>query len=99
GRLLAWNALGCLAGSLGGGFLLFHWLDLGRIFLLAPVLLGAGAWLALPPAPVPRRLPVAAVALSGLAALLCFAFRPGYQPSRFAWGAFRTREPVPASYD
>lgn len=96
GRLLAWNALGCLAGSLGGGFLLFHWLDLGRIFLLAPGLLCAGAWLALPPVPLRRRL---SLAFAGLAALVLFAFRPEFQPARFAWGSFRTREPLPFSYD
>ncbi len=95
GRLLAWNALGCLAGSLGGGFLLFHWLDLARIYLLAPVLLSAGAWLVLPPASGLRRIPVA---LTGLAALLLFALRPGCDPARFAWGAYRTREPLPFSF-
>ncbi|MFN7967636.1 MAG: hypothetical protein U0V87_18325, partial [Acidobacteriota bacterium] len=44
GRLLAWNALGALLGSIAGGVLLFHVVDLSRVLLVAPLLTAAMAW-------------------------------------------------------
>jgi hypothetical protein len=49
GRLLAWNAAGCLAGSLLGGIVLYGVFDLSRIYLLAPLIAAAGALIAAGP--------------------------------------------------
>ena len=45
GRLLSWNGVGCVAGCLLAGFLLFYVLDLARVFLLVPLVVGLAATL------------------------------------------------------
>ncbi len=89
GRLLAWNALGALAGSLSGGFLLFHLVDLPRVLLVAPILAGVLAWLAAPGAGRAAR-PVA-IALIAVAVFAGFRL-PGFDPQRLALGTYRMHE-------
>jgi spermidine synthase len=86
GRLLGWNALGALAGSLSGGFLLFHLVDLPRVLLVAPILAGVMAWLAAPGAGRAAR----PVAIALIAITVFAGFRlPGFDPHRLALGTYR----------
>jgi len=95
GRLLAWNALGALIGSLSGGFLLFQVADLPRVLLLAPIAAAIMAWLA---APVAGRFarPVA-VALLALA-LFAGVKLPGFDRERLALGTYRIRARTPVTF-
>jgi spermidine synthase len=96
GRLLAWNAAGCLAGSLLGGIVLYSVFDLSRIYLLAPLLAAAGALIAAGPLPRFSRLAAGLLCLLALAVLIR---RPGYRPDGFAVGVFRTRTPQRSTYE
>ncbi len=100
GRLFAWNALGCLAGSLGGGFFLYYVADLPRVLLVTPLVAGVMAYLA-----VPRGGARAARGLARVSALLlvaaCLAtavFIPGYEPSRLVLCTFRLRSETTVSH-
>ncbi len=86
GRLLAWSALGALAGSLGGGILLFYVIDLPRVLLVAPLLAAVMAWLAAPAAG--RWARPAAIALLALTAC-AFIWHPGFDRQRLAMGTYR----------
>jgi len=95
GRLLAWNALGSLLGSLAGGILLFELLDLARVLLVAPLVAAAMAWLA---APRGRRAPRLLAAGLAAGALATGAWRPGFDPQRLALGTYRMRAVTPVSF-
>lgn len=95
GRLLAWNGLGTLLGSLAGGFVLYYFLDTPRIYLLVPTIAFASA--ALVARPLVRTARVAAVMLL-VAASLGVWVRPSYDESRLAVGLYRTRHALPFSY-
>lgn len=95
GRLLAWSALGSLVGSIGGGIVLFHFIDLPRVLLVAPLLAAGMAWLAAPPAGrAARPLALALIAL----AIGAFVWRPGFDPQRLAMGTYRMRADTPDSF-
>lgn len=95
GTLLAWNAAGCLAGSLACGLLLFAVLDLTRVVLATAVAAALSALVAA--APLGRR----RVALAGgvlVAATLVTVWLPGHDDRRLVVGTYRTRTPLPFSY-
>lgn len=95
GALLAFNAAGCVGGSLGGGLLLYSFLDNGGIFLTAVGLAAVSAVLAA--GQLGRARQLASLAL--LIVTLTFGvFRPGFDPHRFAFGTFRLQSPVAYSF-
>jgi spermidine synthase len=96
GALYSWNTVGSLLGALLGGYALLFWLDLDQVYgvaLLAQTVaalllgwqVGGGARRASPW--------IAGVALIGLVAI------GGWEPTSFAHGLFRTRQPIAHSYD
>ncbi|HEX5043113.1 MAG TPA: hypothetical protein VFV75_09410 [Candidatus Polarisedimenticolaceae bacterium] len=92
GRLLAWGALGSLAGSLGGGILLFYVFDLARVLLVAPLLAAVMALLAARVAGrAARGVALALIALT----LYGFIGRPGFDRQRMAMGTFRIHQVTP----
>jgi spermidine synthase len=91
GLLFFWNLIGAVAGSLIGGWLLYLWMNNGRIFLLASAFASGSALLAAT-ARGPRLALVAAVPL--LAAIALLVFQPMYNQNRFAIGTFRALGPV-----
>ncbi len=95
GRLFAWNGLGAVLGSLVGGHLLFHRLDLAQVYLAA-ALLAAVAAIVVSLHARTRMVAggVLAVITIGMACTL-----PGFDPDRFVLGTFRRHTPIPASYD
>ena len=95
GRLLAWSALGSLAGSLGGGILLFYVIDLPRVLLVAPLLAAIMALLSAPAAGRAAR--VVAVVLIALS-LAAFIWRPGFDRQRLAMGTYRIHEVTPYTF-
>jgi len=94
GRLLAWNGVGTLLGSLCGSFLLYHFLDAVRVFLLVPLVASVAAVLV--STPVGRMARGAAWAML-LVATAAIVVRPFHDDSRFAVGTFRLRTPEPYS--
>ena len=95
GRLLAWSALGSLAGSLGGGILLFYVFDLSRVLLVAPLAAALMAWLSARPAGRAAR----PIALALIAITLCvFIWRPGFDRARLAMGTYRIHEVTPYTF-
>ncbi len=95
GRLLAWNGVGTVLGALLGSFVLFVWLDIGRVFLLVPVVVLANALIAAWSSGRVRRAIVAVVGVLSLATLIA---QPLYDENRLVWGLFREREPLPFSF-
>jgi spermidine synthase len=91
GALLGWNALGALAGSLGGGLLVFHFVDLPVALLGAPLLLAALAWLATPRGDRLGR-PLATALL--VVTLALAVGQPGFDGERLVFGTFRMQQPV-----
>jgi spermidine synthase len=96
GALYSWNTVGSLLGALLGGYALLFWFDLDQVYgvalfaqAVAALLLGwqvgGGA----------RRLSpwIAAVALIGIVGI------GRWEPASFAFGLFRTRQPIPHSYE
>jgi spermidine synthase len=95
GMLFFWNLIGAVVGSLVGGWLLYLWIGNARIFLLATALAAASATLAA----VGRQLRLIFLAAAPLLmAILLLAFRPMYQPERFATGTFRLSRPTPETW-
>ncbi len=93
GRLFAWNALGCLLGSLAGGLLLYYVTDLPRVLLVAPMIAGVMAYIAAP------RGGARAVSTILVAACLAAAvFIPGYEPNRLVLCTYRMRSETKASH-
>jgi len=95
GRLLAWSALGSLAGSLGGGILLFYVFDLSRVLLVAPLAAAVMAWLSARPAGRAAR-PTARALI--VLTLCVFIWRPGFDRSRLAMGTYRIHEVTPYTF-
>jgi spermidine synthase len=92
GRLLAWSALGSLAGSIGAGVLLFYLVDLPRVLLVAPLLAAVMAWLAAPAAWRAAR-PIALFLIMAAGVWL-----PGFAPARLAMGTFRIHKVTPYTF-
>jgi len=95
GAIFGWNAAGNLIGGIGGGFLVYRWLNNGEVFLLALGLCAFGAVLAT--AWLPRAARLRAAALAVAVGGFCVWF-PGHDPLRFAVGTFRLREPLDYSH-
>lgn len=95
GRLLAWNAAGCLAGSLLGGIVLYAVFDAAQIYLLAPLIAAVSALIAAGPLSRFRKL---IAMLLCLFAVVAMVERPGYRSDWLTYGTFRTRTPQPSSY-
>lgn len=95
GGLLGWNALGALLGSLAGGLLLFHVLELGGVLLVAPLLTASMALLVARPAG--RVAQVIALGLL-LATVAVGVVQPGFDPARLVFGTFRMRSVTPATF-
>ena len=86
GRLLSWNTVGNLLGSLIGGIVLYYFLDNGRVFLTAVLATSLGAFLASKPLSLFFRIPAAIILLAVVCSIVV---RPGYDHTRFAMGTFR----------
>jgi spermidine synthase len=95
GHLLAWSALGSLVGSVGGGILLFHVINLPRVLLVAPLLAAGMAWLAAPAAGRAAR-PVALALI--VLTIGAFVGHPGFDPQRLAMGTYRMRAVTPDTF-
>ncbi len=93
GRLLAWNAVGCLAGSLLGGVFAYPLLDSPRVFALVP---GLCALMALAAGAVARRR-LAAGFLAASAAFLAVT-GAGIHRKRLAINLLRFREENPRTF-
>ncbi len=89
GQLLAWSAVGSLAGSVGGGILLFYIVDLPVVLLVAPLVAAVMALLAAPAAGRAAR----TIALGLIAASVGAAiWHPGFDPERLVMGTYRMRK-------
>lgn len=93
GRLFAWNALGCLLGSLAGGLLLYYVTDLPRVLLVAPLIAGVMAFIA-----APRSEARAVSAILVAACLATAVFIPGYEPNRLVLCTYRMRSETKVSH-
>ncbi len=100
GRLFAWNAVGCLVGSLGGGFFLFYVTDLPRVLLVTPLVAGVMACLAAPRgSPGLARVPALSIAVVLVAGCLAAGvYLPGYDPTRLVLCTFRLRSETTVSH-
>jgi spermidine synthase len=103
GGLFAWNALGNLLGALIGGFLVYHLLELGEVFMLVVLLAATSVLLAAVRSGRRRRLGAVVTLAAALVFLWIF---PSHDPSRFAVGTFHvhgeldySREGPRAFYD
>jgi spermidine synthase len=96
GRLYAWNTLGSLLGALLGGYLLLLWFDLHHVYRIALAALIVGsAILAFLVLRTALRIVTVLVALPILISLV---YLPAWPTDRLTVGAFRLREPQPASF-
>ncbi|MBD3307841.1 hypothetical protein GF339_15520 [candidate division KSB3 bacterium] len=94
GMVFSWNTLGNLAGSLGGGILLFYVLNSARVFLVAACL--AACSVALAGWQLSSKHRVGAGALILLTGVF-FGFKPFYDETHFMFGTFRERVPLDIS--
>ncbi len=95
GRIFAANAVGCVIGSVAGGWLLFYPLDNPGVLAGALGLVGLSVTLAAWPLGEIARL--GAVVLLGGSAVLAW-WQPGFVKHRFAQGAFNLSQLTPFSY-
>jgi len=93
GRLLAFNGLGTLVGSLVGSFLLFELLDIPGVWLMVPLIVAVNSWLAKGGQRGSRWLSPALVVLT----LVIWVVQPFHDPDPSVIGNFRMRFPVPYS--
>lgn len=100
GRLFAWNALGCLLGSLGGGLLLYYVTDLPRVLLVAPLVAGVMAYIAAPRGGVrvTRGIARSVATLVLAAGLAATVLLPGYEPNRLVLCTYRMRSETKVSH-
>ena len=94
GFLFSWNTFGNLIGSLMGGIVLFHLLDLPGIFCLAVFLAALSACLVA--WKLSKKYLTVAVAVAATA-LVFVGTTPFYDGRHFAIGAFRVRSPESSS--
>ncbi len=94
GRIYGWNTVGSLLGALVGGYVLFFWIDLYAVYLVAVGSLVVAAGILT--ARIPALRWVAAVATVGVLAGL--AWIPPWAPEQLAVGLFRRRMPVTSTY-
>jgi spermidine synthase len=93
GRLYSWNTVGSLLGALLGGYLLFFWLDLDRVYQVAiAAVVTAAALLTVQVLALPR---VGALVILLVPALGGVALLPRWDPNPLAAAAFRMRKPLP----
>jgi len=93
GRLYAWNTVGSLLGALGGGYLLFYWLDLHEVYRVALAAVVVAATLA--SARVMDLPKLAMLALVALPIGIGISHMAPWDTARLASGAFRMRQPHP----
>ncbi|RIL01336.1 MAG: hypothetical protein DCC71_18065 [Proteobacteria bacterium] len=91
GRLYSWNTVGSLLGALLGGYVLFFWLDLDQVYLVAlGAVLVAATLLTIQVFALPR---LGALVLLLAPALSTLFMMPRWDPSPFAAATFRLRAP------
>ena len=95
GNIFSFNTLGSLAGSLIGGIILYHFLDIREIFLVSVCMASVSAWLA--SKTLPRRFFYLTSALLPVVAVITLA-APWYVKTNFKLGTFRERAPLPYSF-
>ncbi len=95
GQLLAWSAVGSLAGSVGGGILLFYIVDLPAVLLVAPLVAAVMAFLAAPAAGSTAH-PIALLLIA--ASVGAAIWHPGFDPERLVMGTYRMRKPTSVSF-
>lgn len=95
GQIYGWNTLGSLLGALVGGYALFVWLDLDRVFRVAVASLAVGACLLSARVLELSRRVASALLLLPLAVIV--GLRP-WDPAHLASGFFLLRAPQRASY-
>jgi spermidine synthase len=89
GKLYSWNTVGSLLGALLGGYLLFFWLDLDRVYLVAlAAVVIAATLLTIRILALPR---FAALVLLLAPALAVLAALPRWDPNPLAAATFRMR--------
>ncbi len=93
GRLYSWNTVGSLLGALLGGYLLFFWLDLDRVYQVAlAAVVTAAALLTVQVFALPR---LGALLVLLAPSLVGVALLPRWDPNPLAAAAFRMRMPLP----
>jgi spermidine synthase len=95
GNIFSFNTLGSLAGSLVGGIVLYHFLDIREIFLVSVCLASVSAWLA--SKALPRRFYYLTSALMPVVAVITLT-TPWYTKTHFKLGTFRKRAPLAYSF-
>lgn len=94
GRIFSANAVGCVIGSVAGGWLLFYPLDNPGVLALALCLVALSMTLAACPlGKIPR---LGALVLLAASAVLAW-WQPGFEKQRFAQGAFNLNQLTPFS--
>lgn len=95
GRIFSVNAVGCVMGSVAGGWLLFYPLDnpgvLGLALGLVALSTALAAW------PLGKITRVSAMVLLAASAMLAW-WQPGFEKHRFAQGTFILNHLTPFSY-
>ncbi len=96
GTVFSLNTLGSMAGSLMGGIILYHFLDIREIFMVAVCMAALSTWLAA------RNLPrhflyFSTVLLSVIVIITLTA--PWYTKTNFKLGTFRKRNPLTYSFE
>ena len=93
GKIYSWNTVGSLLGALLGGYLLFFWLDLDRVYQVAlAAVVVAAALLTVQIFALPR---VGALVVLLVPALAAVALLPRWDPNALAAAAFRMRQARP----
>jgi len=93
GKLYSWNTVGSLLGALLGGYLLFFWLDLDRVYLVAlAAVVTAAALLTVQIFALPR---VGALVILLVPGLTAVALMPRWDPNPLAAASFRLRQARP----
>ncbi len=91
GKLYSWNTVGSLLGALLGGYLLFFWLDLDRVYQVAlAAVVTAATLLTVQIFALPR---VGALLILLVPALTAVTLMPRWDPNPLAAAAFRLRQP------
>ncbi|MFC1591147.1 hypothetical protein ACFL43_01345 [Thermodesulfobacteriota bacterium] len=96
GNVFSLNTLGSLAGCLFGGIILYGFLDIREIFLIAVFMAAVSAWLAA--RSMPRPVFHFSSAIPAVIAILLFT-APWYNKANFKLGTFRETTPMPYSFE
>jgi len=96
GNIFSFNTIGSLAGSLIGGIILYHFLDIREILLISVCLAAVSAWL-ISQSLSKNYFYVSSVLLFSV--VIVTLATPWYNKAHFKFGTFRERVPLPYSFE